>query len=106
MAKIRCGAATCSHNRSGVCYANCIDIVGGAANRGLDTACGSFLNKLHYSELTNNILGSGSCDCLKCMVATCRFHSNQLCTLDDIEVSGENAEYYTQTACHSFRPAK
>lgn len=104
MAKIDCSATTCSHNLSGVCYANCVDIVGSSADKDSDTACGSFLNRLHYSELTNNILGTGSCDCLKCMVATCQFNSNNLCTRDGIQVNGENVEYYTQTECSSFKP--
>lgn len=106
MAKIECGATTCSHNKSGVCFANCIDIVGSSANKDCDTACGSFLNRLHYSDLTNNILSEGSCDCLKCTVDTCHYHSNNLCTLDSIQVRGENAEYYTQTECNSFKAKK
>lgn len=102
MAKINCTVGNCSHNKSGVCYANCVAIVGSSAARDFDTACGSFLNKLHYAELTNNTLGSGSADCLTCSVESCRYNKNELCTLDSIQVSGENAEYYTQTACFSF----
>ncbi len=103
MAKIDCGVTNCSHNKTGICYANCIDIVGNSAKKDADTACGSFLNKLHYSELTNNVLSSGSCDCLKCTVETCSFNSNKLCTLDNIQVSGDNVEYHSQTACASFQ---
>ncbi|WP_425059929.1 hypothetical protein SCACP_05570 [Sporomusa carbonis] len=103
MAKIDCQVTNCSHNKSGVCYANCVDIVGSSAKKDYDTACGSYLNRLHYSELTNNVLSSGSCDCLKCTVETCTFNSNNLCTLDNIQVSGKNAEYHTQTECSSFR---
>ena len=104
MAKIACEVTNCSHNKTGECYANCIDIVGSSANENFDTACGAFLNKLHYSELTNNMLSEGSCDCLKCSVETCTYNSNKLCTLDHIQVTGPNAEYHTQTACASFEP--
>lgn len=102
MAKINCQVTNCSHNNSGLCYANCVDIVGSSVKKDYDTCCGSFLNKLHYSELTCNTLSSGSCDCLKCTVVTCAFNSNKLCTLDNIQVGGEHVEYYTQTECDSF----
>lgn len=104
MAKINCAVHDCSHNKSGTCYANSVDIVGNSAQTSSDTCCGAFLSKLHYSELTNNVLSSGSCDSLKCTVETCAFQDNKLCTLDNIQVSGENAEYHTQTACVSFKP--
>lgn len=103
VAKINCEVSSCSHNKSFVCYANCVDIVGSSAKKERSTCCGSFLNNLLYSELTNNVLSSGSCDCLKCTVETCTYHSNNLCTLDNIQVSGGNAEYYTHTACASFK---
>jgi len=106
MGKINCQVNECSHNKSGECYANCVDIVGSSAQKNTDTCCGSFLNKLHYSELTNNTLSSGACDCLKCTVETCTFNSNHLCTLDNIQVNGENVEYHTQTACESFKNKK
>ncbi len=104
MAKIACEVTNCSHNKSGECYANCIDIVGSSARENFDTACGAFLNKLHYSELTNNVLSEGSCDCLKCSVETCTYNNNKLCTLEHIQVTGPQAEYHTQTACASFEP--
>lgn len=107
MAKIICEVNNCSHNKSNVCYANCVDIVGSSAKKDFDTACGSFLNKLHYSELTNNTVSSGSCDCLKCIVETCTYNSNRLCTLEEIEVSGEDqVEYHTETQCSSFKYKK
>ena len=103
MARINCYVSECSHNKVGECYANCVDIVGSSASKDVDTCCGSFLNKLHYAELTNNTLSSGSCDCLKCTVDNCALNNNHLCTLDNIQVSGEKAEYHTQTKCDSFK---
>jgi hypothetical protein len=102
MTKINCAVEQCSHNKQGVCYANCVDIVGSSAIDDFDTACGAFLNKLHYSELTNNTLGHGACNCLTCSVETCVFNENNLCALHDIEVTGRAAEY-TQTQCSSFK---
>lgn len=106
MDKISCEVTNCSHNKTGVCYANCVDIVGSSALKDYDTCCGSFLNKLHYAELTNNTLSSGSCDCLKCTVETCSFNSNHSCTLGNIKVKGDHAEYHTQTECDSFQLKK
>lgn len=103
MAKINCEVINCSHNNSGICYANCIDIVGNSATKDSHTNCGTFLNRLHYAELTNNVLSSGSCDCLKCVVETCSYNDNKLCQLGSITVSGDNVEYYTQTKCASFK---
>ena len=102
MAKISCTATTCSHNKSGECYANCIQIVGNSAQKDGDTACGSFLNRLHYSELTNNTYSEGSCDCLTCVVESCKYNENRLCSRGDILVQGDTAEYYSDTECHSF----
>ncbi len=103
MAKINCEVSSCSHNKSSVCYANCVDIVGSSAQQGRATCCGSFLNNLLYSELTNNTVSSGSCDALKCTVENCTYHNNNLCTLENIQVSGASAEYYTHTSCGSFK---
>lgn len=102
MTRINCEVERCSHNKRGVCYANCVDIVGSSAKEEYDTACASFLNKLHYSELTNNTLSEGACECLKCTAETCTFNENNLCTLDGIQVSGRAVELYTQTECASF----
>jgi hypothetical protein len=103
MAKINCKVTNCSHNQSGECYANCIDIVGSSAKKECDTCCGSFLDNRHYSELTNNTLSMGSCDCLKCTVETCTYNENRLCSLDQIQVGGQRVEFYTQTECSSFQ---
>jgi len=103
MAIINCRVGVCSHNKTGECYANCVNIVGSSAMEDYDTCCGSFLNKLHYSELTNNMLNPGPCDCLKCTVETCTFNNNNICKLDNIQVGGEQVYYYAQTGCDSFK---
>ena len=36
------------------------------------------------------IYGSG--DCLTCMVGTCVYYENKMCTLGDIHVGGQHAE--------------
>lgn len=103
MSKIDCSVNNCSHNKSGVCYANRINIGGESASKETDTCCGSFLNKHHYSDLTDNTLTSGSCDVIVCNAQSCAYNENCLCNLDDIQVVGDNPEVYTSTCCASFR---
>lgn len=102
MVRIRCEVTNCSHNDAGICHANTVDIVGSSAQKENDTCCSSFLNELTYGQLTNNILEEGACNSLKCSAVTCAYNRNKLCTLDNIEVSGNNVDYYTQTDCASF----
>ena len=45
---------------------------------------------------------SGTCDSLTCNAATCAHNDNNLCTLEQIQVSGNHVDYYTQTDCASF----
>ena len=79
MTKINCDVTNCSYNCSGNCFSNRIDIGGMASCSENDTCCGSFLDKKHYSDLTN---------CL--------------CNLSSIQVHGGNANLYTETNCASF----
>lgn len=102
MSRIDCSVSSCSHNKSGTCYANRVNIGGKSATVDEETCCGSFLNKLLYSTLTNNTNSEGQCDCLVCFVKSCKHNENNLCSLEEIEVSGNNVEIYTETKCESF----
>ena len=104
MPKIDCNVTNCSHNTEGICYANRVNIGGESAECKSETCCGSFLNKLNYSDLTNNTFSSGACDCLVCNVDSCKYNSNSLCDLEGIQVDGEGAmSIYTDTCCRSFK---
>ena len=46
MARIGCNVLNCSHNDSGVCYANRISITGKKAHTSNHTCCSSFLAKM------------------------------------------------------------
>ena len=102
MERISCNVESCSHNKDNVCYANRVNIGGKAADIDKETCCGSFLNKLLYSDLTNNVNSKGSCDTLVCFVNTCRYNCNTLCELQNIEVAGPSAQVYQETKCKSF----
>lgn len=102
MQKIQCSASNCSHNSSGVCYSNRVDIGGVTASTESGTVCGSFLNSYEYSTLTSNINSSGPCDALTCNVISCQHNEDKLCNLDSIQVVGDGAHIYMDTACSSF----
>ena len=105
MEKINCEVNNCSHNSSGVCYANRVNIGDNGCGSCDETCCGSFLNRKLYSDLTNNTNGGGKCDVLVCKASVCKYNKNQLCSLDQINVSGESVTIYTETYCSSFEKA-
>lgn len=102
MDKINCTVSNCSHNNSGTCYANTINISGGESSSSCNTCCSSFLNESTYGNLTNNTNGGGCCSILTCSVEGCIYNENNQCKLDSINVSGNNAEVYGNTECSSF----
>ncbi|MGL5717972.1 MAG: DUF1540 domain-containing protein [Paraclostridium sp.] len=104
MSNINCSVNNCSHNNSGVCYANRVNISGRQANSSSNTACGSFLNTSVYSTLTNNTNNAGPCSCICCNVSNCTNNCNNLCTLQNISVSPDSQQtnLYSETSCSSF----
>ena len=102
MTKINCDVTNCSYNCSGNCLSNRVDIGGMASCSENDTCCGSFLDKKHYSDLTNCAENCTPCDCLVCKVSSCAHNENCLCNLSSIQVHGGNANLYTETNCASF----
>lgn len=102
MPKINCDVCNCSHNKDGVCFSNRIDIGGMNSSTSNDTCCGAFLDRLNYSDLTNNTNSEGPCDCLVCKVNNCAYNENTLCTLSSINVSGSDVKIYSETNCASF----
>ena len=103
MAEINCSVNNCSHNKSGVCYSNRVNIGGLNSSCSKDTCCGSFLDKNLYSDLTNNTNASGSCDALICKVEDCKYNCNSLCDLPCISVGGDDVKIYSEAHCQSFQ---
>ena len=102
MQKINCDVNNCSHNKSGVCFSNRVDIGGAGSSTNNESCCGSFLDKKHYSDLTNNTNGPNACNSLICTVTNCTHNENSLCNLSSINVSGSGAKLYSETNCESF----
>lgn len=103
MQKIKCDVTNCSHNNSGVCYADRVNIGGDGASSGETTCCGSFLDERLYSKLTN-CAGCSKKDnvSLVCKAEECIYNKNQLCSLEEIQVSGGQVNIYSETYCASF----
>ncbi|MGL5347892.1 MAG: DUF1540 domain-containing protein [Peptostreptococcaceae bacterium] len=101
--KINCSVNNCSHNNSGTCYANRVNMEGQGSTESCSTCCASFLDERNYSNLTNNTNSSGSCDCLVCHVGTCTYNNNSLCSAECISVSGQNVNLYSETNCDTFK---
>ncbi|RDY28044.1 DUF1540 domain-containing protein [Romboutsia weinsteinii] len=102
MMKIDCSVTKCSHNKESVCYANRINVGGYGAKTACDTCCASFLDKAHYSNLTNNTNTDGPCDCLVCDAKDCKHNDNKLCTANSIQVNGGDVHIYNETECSTF----
>ncbi|MBQ3422273.1 MAG: DUF1540 domain-containing protein, partial [Romboutsia sp.] len=94
MNKINCSAENCSHNSQGICYANRINVGGQGTTDASETCCGSFLDRKHYSTLTNNTNDDGPCDSIICTAENCTYNNNKLCTANNIQVCGDNVKLY------------
>jgi hypothetical protein len=102
MSRIECTVSNCSHNKRNNCYANRVNVGGKSADNNEQTCCGSFLNRLLYSDLTNNVFSGGSCDSLICYVKSCKHNCNSLCEMEQIQIAGIDASMYDKTTCESF----
>jgi len=102
VSRIECNVSNCSHNQENSCYANRVNIGGKSSNNNKQTCCGSFLNRLLYSDLTSNVISGGACESLLCYVKSCKHNSNSLCEMEQIQVAGVEASMYDKTNCDSF----
>lgn len=102
MQKINCDVSNCSHNSSGDCCADRVNIGGDGASVQEGTCCGSFLDSRLYGTLTNCTADGNPCTALVCKASECTHNKNQLCTLDSIQVSGGLSNIYSETYCSSF----
>ena len=105
MPKIHCGVDTCSYNQNKVCCASIINVGGKGSVNNQATCCGSFLNRLGYSNLAQYTENRGDTDAILCKVDTCVHYCENHCSLNEIEMNASNgqAEIYTETDCMSFQ---
>lgn len=103
MARINCSVDTCSYNQEKNCCASIVNIGGKGSIITESTCCGTFLNKLGYSNLAQYTDARGEIDAILCRVETCAYHKEEHCTLNEIEVGSlKEVEVYTETDCLSF----
>lgn len=104
MPRINCDVKTCSYNQDRICCASIVNIGGKNSATTEGTCCGTFLNRLGYSNLAQYTENRGNdLDAILCRVETCAYHKDEHCTLKEIEVGSlGDAEIYTQTDCLSF----
>lgn len=103
MPKINCSVGTCSYNQNQCCCASVVNIGGKGAMTTECTCCGTFLNKLGYSNLAQYTDGRGDLDAIMCKVETCAYNKGDHCMLQEIEVGSlKEAQIYTETDCLSF----
>lgn len=100
---ISCNVNNCSHNSTGTCYANSINISGNNVSKCENTCCGSFLDKSSYSNLTNSCSDNSACKTIICNVGTCRYNSGKACKANGIQVNGQNVNLYNETNCSTFK---
>ena len=99
---ISCNVNNCSHNSSGTCCANSINVGGKGVSKAENTCCGSFLDKANYSNLTNSYSSSGTCESISCNAGNCKYNSNESCTAKNIEINGAEVNLYSETNCQTF----
>lgn len=103
MPKINCSVDTCSYNQDHYCCASVVNIGGKGSTTTEATCCGSFLNRLGYSNLAQYTDRRGDLDAILCKVDTCAYHRDEHCTLNEIEVGSlTEAQIYTETDCLSY----
>lgn len=104
MPRINCSVENCSYNQQECCCASIVNIGGKGAKQSCDTCCGTFLNRLGYSNLAQYTENRGGIDAILCRVDTCVYHESEHCTLNEIQVgSKEEVDIYTETDCLSFQ---
>ncbi len=104
MAKVNCSVESCSYNSNNKCVASSINVGGKGVGCVSETCCGSYLNKLGYSNLAQTLeKGDGPAEIL-CRVNTCVYNKCDKCSLNEINIGAQGkVEVYTQTDCLSFQ---
>ncbi len=103
MPRIDCSVGNCSYNKEQVCHASIVNIGGKGSKTTEGTCCGTFLNKLGYSDLAQYTEARGDTDAILCKVDTCVYNKKEHCSLNEIEVGSlKEVEVYTETDCLSY----
>ena len=103
MSKLRCGVTNCINNQQNMCTRPLIKIDGDCAEKSCDTFCHSFNHKL--CNMQNSISGTPRAEektDIKCAAHQCTHNSDQRCTAENVEITGNGACRCTETECRTI----
>lgn len=88
---LNCSANNCIYNKSGVCYAGNIQIIGEKATTTSNTSCSTFQEKdnNNFTSCSSNNFTTSS-DIL-CKAKKCNYNSDEICTADSVQINYNNA---------------
>lgn len=102
MSSVNCNVINCSHNDSGMCYANKIAVNGKKSHTSTHTCCSSFIESSDNLSSSNN---DRPCSFIGCNVKTCTHNAGVVCALNNIAVTSKTPRPndLSETYCSSFK---
>ena len=103
MSKLRCNVENCINFERNLCVRPLIKIDGDCAEKSCDTFCHSFnhrINSIHNS-ISGTPRGEEKTD-IKCTAHHCSYNSDDHCTAQTVEVTGNGACRCVDTECKTF----
>lgn len=121
---LHCDAADCLHNYNQRCGASIIQVNGGAATRGKDTYCNSYVcardtrtNEIlkHPSgeiglegkvdtEFGNDLNAQTFSPKITCTAGKCQYNSKYYCHAKEVDIESPKEDGSMRCECNTFRP--
>ena len=94
---LNCSAQSCVYNKTGICYAGSIRVIGDNANSSSQTKCSTFTlsdgNQSFSNNTSNTFTTSSDIDCA---AKKCIYNSHNTCTANSVYIDINNA------SCNTF----
>jgi hypothetical protein len=103
MPLLDCNVVDCVYNDSKLCSKNNILVGGEQANSSDLTCCDSFAEK-NRDNYTSSVGEGSRPTSVTCEATKCFYNEHNLCTANQIGISGYNAHAAEQTECATFNP--
>ena len=104
MADLLCGVCNCSYNKDDLCCKGDIMVGGKMADTEEDTCCESFIQRRDgYDSFTNSVSHPSGTISIDCEATKCIYNSNYKCVADHVDIMGNEAYNYEETACATFQ---
>lgn len=121
---LHCDARDCLHNKEERCFANIIQVNGGATNKGRDTYCNSYVatrdtyagsadslkeglaaNGTVDTEFGNDFIApSGNAPKVTCTAGKCAYNCRYYCYAKNLEIEAPREDGSMRCECRTFRP--